>query len=336
MRKTLVTALTLLLGMASAAVSQQIRMTRPAKGDGPTEVRVALLLVELMEIDDVDESFELDFFLRAQWKDDRLAWEQEADSQTSRLIYEMDKIWHPRFTLVNEKGIVRKLPEELAVAPDGSVTYLQRFQGRLAAVLALEDFPSDRQNLPIRIVTGNHSPDEVKLVIDKKVTGMLDTTVLASWRISSSEPVVDTLRIVLADKAFAQVTFYIAAEREVGYYLWTMMLPLTFIVLMAWTVFWIDPKFLPSQVGVSTASVFSMMAYRTALRLALPKVSYMTKADVFILGCTVLVFSALAHAISTGRLAKTGHEDLARLMDKWARWVYPGLFGGILWLAIWW
>ena len=336
MLKTLVTTLTLLLGMASAAAGQQMRMTRPARGDGPTKVQVAFLVVELLEIDDVDESFSIDFFLRARWKDERLAWEQGEDSEISGLIYQLDEAWHPRFMLVNEKGIDRKLPEVLEVAPDGTVTYLQRFQGRLAAVLSLKDFPSDSQRLPIRIVTGNHSREEVVLVIDQEVTGMLDTTKLSGWRISSGEPVIDTLRVVLADKAIARVTFYIEVEREVGYFIWTMMLPLVLIVLMAWTVFWIDPKFLPSQVGVSTASVFSMMAYRTALRLALPKVSYMTKADVFILGCTVLVFSALAHAIATGRLAKTGSEDLARVMDRWARWIYLGLFGGILWLTIWW
>lgn len=62
----------------------------------------------------------------------------------------------------------------------------------------------------------------------------------------------------------------------------------------------------------------------------------MTKADIFILGATVLVFSALAHAIATGRLAKTEREDLARVLKKWARTVYPVLFALILLLAIWW
>jgi F0F1-type ATP synthase membrane subunit c/vacuolar-type H+-ATPase subunit K len=76
---------------------------------------------------------------------------------------------------------------------------------------------------------------------------------------------------------------------------------------------------------VATASVFSLIAYRTALRLSLPKVSYMTRADIFVLGATVLVFGALGAAIATGRLAKSGREKLARKIDGWARWMYVAM-----------
>jgi len=119
----------------------------------------------------------------------------------------------------------------------------------------------------------------------------------------------------------------------VGYFLWTMAVPLALIMFMAWTVFWIDPNFLPSQVGVATASVFSLIAYRTALRLSLPKVSYMTRADIFILGATLLVFGALAMAIATGRLAKSGREEVALRVDRWGRWVYLGLLAVLVVVA---
>jgi hypothetical protein len=136
-----------------------------------------------------------------------------------------------------------------------------------------------------------------------------------------------------ANASFSGVSFVIVAEREVGYFLWTMAVPLALILFMAWMVFWIDPNFLPSQVGVATASVFSLIAYRTALRLSLPKVSYMTRADIFVLGATALVFGALGAAIATGRLAKEGKEDAAQTIDRWARWLYVILLVGLLFLS---
>jgi hypothetical protein len=95
---------------------------------------------------------------------------------------------------------------------------------------------------------------------------------------------------------------------------------------MAWCVFWIDPQFLPSQIGLSTATVFSLIAFRFSLRAFLPKVDYMTYLDEFVLASTVLVFSALGQAILTGRLAKTGHEALAHRVDVWSRAVYLVIF----------
>lgn len=48
------------------------------------------------------------------------------------------------------------------------------------------------------------------------------------------------------EQPIARITFRVEAQRQVGYFLWTMMLPLSLIVFMAYTVFWIDPNFLPS------------------------------------------------------------------------------------------
>ncbi|TDI46197.1 MAG: hypothetical protein E2P02_05630 [Acidobacteria bacterium] len=95
----------------------------------------------------------------------------------------------------------------------------------------------------------------------------------------------------------------------------------------AWSVFWIDPSLLPSQLAVSTAAVFALIAFRLSIGDLLPPVPYMTRGDVFVLGCTLLVFSAFGEAVVTGRLAKGGRENLARKLDRWSRWLYLTAFG---------
>ena len=61
----------------------------------------------------------------------------------------------------------------------------------------------------------------------------------------------------------------------------------------------------------------------------------MTRGDYFVMGCTLLVFSALAQAVLTGRLSKTGREDLARRLDRWGRWVYLGALVLLSALTLW-
>jgi len=129
----------------------------------------------------------------------------------------------------------------------------------------------------------------------------------------------------------AQVVCEIDSERDAAYYRWTMILPLALIVLMAWMVFWIDPSLIASQIGLSTASIFSLIAFRFSMRMSLPAVSYMTRMDEFLLACTVLVFLALGQAVVTGRLAKLDRESTAQTLDRWGRWIY---LGGFVLLAI--
>jgi hypothetical protein len=51
-------------------------------------------------------------------------------------------------------------------------------------------------------------------------------------------------------------------------------------------------------------------------------VSYLTVADQFMLAITLLVFAALGQAVLTGRLAKSGKDAFARLLNRWGRWIY--------------
>ena len=316
----IVSTLALWAFFASGSLSaQQAQWVRPGAASGPTTVELSIVVLNVMAINDVDESFTADFVVSAKWRDERLAWERESD--VSAMTYALEDAWDPTMLISNERNLRAEFPKELKVSPDGAVEYLQRFRGELSASLQLHDFPADIQRLPIRIVFVGHSPEELRLEVDQESTAMLESAGLSGWTIDLAASRLDPL-VVDNDETLAGVTFYIEARRDSGYFVLTMMVPLTFIVLMAWMVFWIDPSLLPSQIGLSTASVFSLIAYRTALRVALPMVSYMTKADIFILGATVLVFGALAYAIATGHLAKTGREKLARRLDRSARWIY--------------
>ena len=101
-----------------------------------------------------------------------------------------------------------------------------------------------------------------------------------------------------------------------------MFIPAVLIALMAWCVFWIDPSLLPSQIAISTASIFTLIAFRFSMNFSLPRVSYLTVGDQFMLAITLLVFAALGQAVLTGRLAKSGKEAVARSLDQWGRWIY--------------
>ncbi len=323
----------LTLALPEPLMAQKAQMRRPGAASGPTEVLLSIIVVDVFAINDAEESFVADFAVSMSWRDERLAWEEETEIST--VEYGLEEVWNPGMVIVNGRGLSNGFPEVVEVEPDGTVHYLQRYQGALSAAFDLRDFPDDRQRLPVRLVFVGHSPQDLRPKLDQGGSSMLESAVVRGWRIRLVESSVDP---VMRDenRALAGYTFNIVAQREAAYFIWTMMLPLTLIVLMAWMVFWIDPSFLPSQIGLSTASVFSLIAYRTALRLALPAVTYMTKADIFILGTTVLVFGALAHAVGTGRLAKTGREELARSIERWVRWVYVFLFAVTIAAAILW
>ena len=123
-----------------------------------------------------------------------------------------------------------------------------------------------------------------------------------------------------------RLTFFIEAERDAQYFLLTLFLPMSLIVFMSWMVFWLQPDIVPSRIAISTASIFSLIAFGFSIRLSLPRISYMTVADVFVIGCTMMVFLALSVAVMGSRLASAGRMDHALRLNAIARWAYVGLF----------
>ena len=111
--------------------------------------------------------------------------------------------------------------------------------------------------------------------------------------------------------------------RPRGFFLIKVLLPLCLIVCMSWAVFWMNPKYLPPQIGVSTSAVLTLIAFQFSLGYLLPRLSYLTRADRFVMGSAVLVFGAFGEALLTSSLADRGQNERALKIDGIARWVFP-------------
>ena len=69
--------------------------------------------------------------------------------------------------------------------------------------------------------------------------------------------------------------------------------------------------------------MLTLIAYRFSIGEIVPKVSYLTRLDYFILGSTLMVFLALLLVIITSNLSKSGQVQLALRMDRWSRIIFP-------------
>ncbi len=288
---------------------------RPDPAGTPTEVSVAALVIDLADIDDVKQEFTIDVYVIVRWRDGRLAADSELDEERT---LPLASVWHPALGALNRRGASIMLPEVVFIDPDGNVEYSQRYFGQIGSPLDLQEFPADTQTLEVRMLSYRYGPDE--LVVGSRGAQRLERMSVSGWRVG--QPRLEPSLLDLPEVTRAGTSLQVEVERETGYYVLTMVMPLLLITLMAWAVFWIDPSLLPSQVGIATASVFTLIAFRFSLSLRLPEVSYLTTADWFVLTATLLVFGALGETVYAGRLAKLGREDAARRVDYHSRWIY--------------
>ena len=306
---------------------------RPDSSGAATLVSLGIFILDIDDIDDVNQRFSVDMFMIVAWHDPRLALpEIERRGQTRTLP--MSEIWTPQGLIVNDRGLSTQLPDTVDIDDQGNVVYRQRLSGELAVALELKEFPFDKQRLPIDIVSYRHSPDEVRFLLNTGMKADAGSFSAAGWQLRILEPEYGELTVPGVGVVRPRVTYYIEAQRNARYYLLTMILPMSLIVFMSWTVFWLQPDIVPARIGISTASIFSLLALGFSIRLGLPAVSYMTRADLFVVGCTLLVFVALGVAVIGSRWANADRMERALRLNAVARWVYVGLFGIVATVAI--
>jgi hypothetical protein len=316
-----VPALTALILLMSA-VQAWATLNRPASGQGPTRVVVAVYISDVNGINSAEQNFTANVYMEYRWMDETLA-----HPGPGIIVKNLTDVWHPQIQIINQQKISKTFPEVVTVSPNGEVIYRQRVWGDFSQPLKLQEFPFDRQVFNIHLVAVQHSPEQVALVPSPDITyGIAETLSVTDWKVVGWNAEVLPYKPIPVRGEMASILFSFTAQRQIGYFILKIIIPLVLIVMMSWVVFWIDPKEAGIQFSVSITSMLTLIAYRFAVGAFLPEISYMTRLDVFILMSTILVFTSLIEVLLTSTLGRGDRLATARRIDLWARLIFPAAF----------
>ena len=296
---------------------------RPHVGAAATKVAVGIYLVDITEINDVKQQFTGDLLVFKTWKDPRL---KELVGCRLRL----EQVWSPELDFLNSGRVFPGLQPYVSVGEEGTVSYVQRYQGSLSFPHRLDDFPFDEHTIAIDVVAVGATIKEIELTVDEKNTDRQADLTIPDWTLGY--PVALTTQIGGLQKAssISQYHFSIDAERHYQYYLWKVFWPLILIVAMSWSVFWINPAKFGPQIGMSATSMLTLIAFQFAMASILPRLSYFTKLDEFITVSTGLVFGALVVSLTTSYLVSVDRTEIAVRLDRICRWAFPLALVGVM------
>jgi hypothetical protein len=293
--------------------------TRPASTGAATVVDLGARVVDLLEINDVNQTISVDVAILMRWTDPRLK-----DWEGCKLS--IRDIWFPELDMKNSGRMFSRWPETVSVEEGGRVSYLQRLSGTFSSYQKLEEFPFDKADISLQLYVLDWSASKVALRIDQEFTGISAQLNISDWQVLGLEAKLTKNKIEALDQIHSGYLLTISAKRYVSYYIWKIMIPVALIVLMSWSIFYIAPTEFGTQMGLSASSVLTLIAFIFATTNMLPRLGYLTALDQYIMGATVLVFLALLQGLITGYLAAKRYMQLAARIDLVSRFVFPLLF----------
>lgn len=306
---------------------------RPTQWSEQTEIRFLGYIVDIDSIDDASQNFEANFYIALRWKDKRLVNESGMTRQV-----DLNDIWSPQILVVNQQGRLNlSLPKVAKVEPDGSVTYMQRYTGKLSQPLNLAKFPIDKHRFNIHIVTPGYTLNDLKFIPDNthgfNGGAIAETLSLPDWEVSHFE-IKSEAYVPIPGVQTPGFKMSFDAERHFGYYIWQIILPLSVVIIMSWAAFWLRADQIGVRIGIGTSSVLTLIAHRFVIASLLPKLPYMTRLDYFTVGATFLVLLALIVVVVSSIFTKDPELKIARKIDIWSRIFFPSMYFTLLFVFL--
>ena len=291
--------------------------------DVPTEVQIQVIVADVDGIDSSQQSFTANVFFRVRWHDPSLAGRVDAPTLRS-----LDEQWHPHLQVLNRQKVWSSIRPEVLLEPDGHITMRQRQWGSYSQPLDLRDFPLDEQAFEVVVVSIGHRADQVVFApLDGEASGVAERLSLSDWRILGHELQTGVYQPFEGASTVPSATFRFRAQRLRGYYMLKIVLPLALILGMSYLVYWVPMDQMGTRISVVVTSMLTLIAYRFTIGDLLPKISYMTRMDTFVMLSTILVFVNLL-VVSNAAAITEKHEKTAGWLNRIARWVFPALFLG--------
>ena len=309
----------------------QPELERPTVWGEPTEVRVLIFMIDVDDVDSAQQSFAASVYYEARWNSPYLK-----HPGPGPLHRRTTEVWTPRLVIVNQQMAWPSFPGAVEIQPDGEVIMRQKVWGRFSQQLELRDFPMDTQTLSIQLAAAGLLEQEVKLVPLEEGSdrsGIADSLSIPDFEVLSWEAKTSPYVPTAGDGGIAGFEMRIDMRRRIPYFVTKVIVPLCLIVIMSWVPRWIDPEQVGTNIGISTTSFLTLVAYLFAINVLLPPVSYITRLDRFILLSTLMVFASLMQTVATASLTRRKKLELVERVDRWSRMIYPLILLGVLALS---
>jgi len=336
----------ILAGLMSLPVSTHaIEAGMPNPPGKPTLVTVGVFVADIIQVNEVEETFEAELILYAQWEDPRLAFDADEYGEEVKIFqgeFQFNEIyagWWPQFVVLNRIGAGEADGVKIEVHANGSVRYLEERNIVIQSTMDLRKFPFDEQTLRAMVIPFGNSTEQVVFQVDPNVDQASEEYArdyhqidLAEWRLRDVRSEVETIthRFYGEPAEVSQFNVYFTLQRVPGHIIWDVLFPLVILVALMWSIFWIDSRQLTERLNIAFIGILTIVAYQFLIDGSLPRIPYFTFTDAVVFTSFIIMTGVVAQSLLLWFLHKQKQEILAEFIDLFSLWTFPIVYVGLI------
>jgi hypothetical protein len=147
---------------------------------------------------------------------------------------------------------------------------------------------NEQNNYPKAYVSTFTSRNNVYLDLKRyKNDNFLKEWTITDYKVENEIEIEDTVspfdRDKLTQSIFDVIILKIKVKRNINYFIFKIIIPVFLILSIVWSVMWIPPNQVESRLTTSIVGLLSLIAYNFVFNDDLPKLSYLTSLDRYVL-----------------------------------------------------
>lgn len=327
-----------LLPVISSASQEHKEFNTPPDTDGPTTVDIGLYLLDFIYLDQPKQMLRVRYALSLHWKDPRTAFES-ADNKPDIVIgnevgERIKYMWWPDPQIINQLSAMTEINKRLLVNPDGDIVYSSVFVVDTATTLEFRKFPFDRQIIRIEFESFSFPKDELDYTVWSERTGVNHKFQNDEWILNEMSSTAGIRRLWESEADdWSYVSFHVPMVRRTAYYLWRILFPFCFFILLSTCVFWMQRESLDRRVSIVAAFALTAVAFNFVVSSFFPNVSYLTILDAIILSGYLMCGITIISVISLELFRHHRKEKIWSYGNMTARFAFPVLYV-LIWYSI--
>jgi hypothetical protein len=323
-------------GSALFAAAMPETLLGPPSDNGPVVVRAQFQLQDINSIDDEPETFEFTGVLVLTWKDPRQVFDPQVAGVDEKIYqgdYQFNEVapaWYPQVVLANESGLYESDAVILRLQPDGTSTLTSTINAVAETDFNMRRYPFDSQGL--EAVFELIGFDKCEVVLEAGPGAQEGPIHISQWELSGIETAVRHRESIAAGPSGKSSEFVVTfnVRRDPMFTLRLVGLPLALIVMLSWSVFWMERSSLGDRISVSFVGILTAVAYQIVVGDLLPHVSYITVMHAFLNFSFFVMCASVVINLIVGACDKNGKNALGDLIDRRCRLIFPMTYFGLL------
>ncbi|GLV37987.1 uncharacterized protein CBL_07784 [Carabus blaptoides fortunei] len=245
-------------------------------------------------------------FIRQTWIESRLSLPstifEEGDDYVTLPPQFFDNLWQPDPYFINSKVVeIATLTHKFSSVTlwrNKTVQYAARLHAIIACQMEFRYYPMDVQECPIYIESFSYDSSKVRMRWSD--AGVTVNSELKLLQYHFGQPLqLEEVHTYMAEKSgnFSRLVMYFRFERQIGHHLIQTFAPSALVVMLSWFSFWLGLDAIPGRVTLLVTCMLTLVTMFTGLKTDIPPVAYVKALDLWMAGCMLFVFAALAEFV---------------------------------------